>query len=64
MVSVARPRASVRDASLRWMTSVVVKIVYASSTMATTPIGEIGMLIAWSTTQRSDRPIAPRIRNA
>ena len=40
------------------------KIVYASRTIATTPIGEIGTLIAWSTTQRMDSPIAPRIRNA
>ena len=63
-MSVASPSASPRDASLRWRTSVVVKIVYASRTMATTPTGEIGALIAWSTTQRSDSPIRPRMRNA
>ncbi len=58
-VSVDSPSASVRDASLRWITSVVVKIVYASSTMTTTPMGETGALIAWSTTQRSETPDEP-----
>ena len=58
------PSASVRPASLRWMTSVVVKIVYASSTITTTPGSEMGALMAWSTTQRRERPMTPSTRNA
>ena len=47
-MSVDRPSARPREASLRCRTSVVVKIVYASRIMTTTPGRDTGALIAWS----------------
>ena len=64
IVSVDGPSARARPASLRWMTSVIVKIVYASSIITTRAGREMGDSITWSTTQHSERPMTPSSRNA
>ncbi len=63
-VRLARPSARFRDACLRWITRVVVKIVYASRTITTTPGRLTGALMAWSMTNRRLSPMPARIRKA
>ena len=57
IVRLASPRARPRAACLRCSTRVVVKIVYASRTMTTTPSGLTGAAMAWSTTKRRLSPM-------